>query len=211
MAGDAPAIGIALKRLGLISTGPESPELRVVDPWRRGGVETYVCAFRVRSCGEARTYMLKAFVPYPGTLTVAEALAQYMRRAEIFRGAGVRTPRTYAWFRGTLLQEYIPEDLAHALQSAPHGRRRALVLSAVSQRMATEQLGFVPLKFFSDLRVDGFETVLVDLGQDLLACGSREYDAEQVLSDWKTWLWGELTFKPLRDELLGVARSVVIG
>ncbi len=209
MAGEAPTLAIALDRLGLTSAGGEPEELRLVEAWRRGGAETYVYAFAVQTGGSSTTYLLKAFVPYPGTISVADALARYIHRAEIFRDAGVRTPRTHAWLKGTLLQEYIPEELSDAIRSGPPQRREALVISAMTQRMATEQLGFAPMQFFSDLRVDGSATVLVDLGQDLLPCESREYDPDQIVSDWKTWLWGHLPSESLREELVRIARTAV--
>jgi hypothetical protein len=203
MAGGGLSLPEALARLSLLKSATERPfDVVLVDDWKRGGTETYIASFRVDQGIDSRHFFLKALVPFPGTMTVQEAVDRYLARAKAMCGVGIATPRTYAASRGTLLQEYVPTSLAEAISSGMTIESATpLIEQALAQRVAVGRGGFDPLQFLSDLRTDGKRVVLVDLGSDLVPCRAHVPDVDSVKNECLRWLKTAVGDRERRDRL----------
>lgn len=134
--------------------------------WQQGGSECYTYAFRVVGCHETRHLLLKAFVPFFGTISPTEAASRHMSRSALLSQNGVPVPKVLAGVRGTVLMEFVPHDLADFLAGSLDSEER-LVQQTHTIEAKLLNLGFSPVKGGLQYRTDGRVVYLVDLGTDL--------------------------------------------
>lgn len=140
------------------------PIIRVeeITPWERGGAETYCHLIRLITTDESKSVFMKAFVPFPGTLSVAEALERTLRRTSTLLQAGLRVPEVYAVANGTILTQYIEESLMEALRRSPYETAE----TAANYLRDISELGCDVSFCVHDLRFSDHRPYLVDLGAD---------------------------------------------
>ena len=137
--------------------------------WAQRGSETFSYAFKLRLYGgDSKSFLLKAFVPHPLTMTPSEAVERYVRNTASLMAVGVLVPKLYAANRGLVLTDYIEWDLAEC-----HRRHRCqrescpLDEQALAASRKIELAGYRPVVGSLDFRTDGSSVYLVDLGSDL--------------------------------------------
>lgn len=134
-----------------------------VSPWEPGGSETYCRHLRLVTDRGSKRLIMKAFVPFPGTIAVIEALRRTVERTRYIHDAGLRVPAIYSGTGGVILTEYIPESLTEALRRDPS----AAAAEAARYLTALARIGMDASSCVHDLRFADDHACLVDLGSDL--------------------------------------------
>lgn len=141
-----------------------------ITPWEPGGSETYIHHVRLVTSAGSMRVLIKAFVPFPGTLTVAEAVKRTVRRTHTLMDAGMRVPKIYGIANGAILTEYIEECITDALRRSP----RDVAEAAAHYLQVITQLGYDASLCVHDLRFFENHAYLVDLGSDLREIREKE-------------------------------------
>lgn len=162
-----------------LPTVTSQEQIEVVRDWWRGGAETYCMIFALHPRDEPPTeYILKSFVPAPGTYSVAEALTTTLERQHHLATLGAKVPQCYGAARGTALVEYIEHNLEEFLSSetTPEDTCQSLCSAATHLARIVTLAGYKPIDFVRDLRTDGEDVFLIDFGWDLGPPGVTQAD-----------------------------------
>lgn len=162
-----PSVREALRSLGILSA--ESTEFRIEEavPWYRAGAESYICRFRVHSSSTSYAdLVLKACVAFSPARSLEDLLETWIRRRRLLAQGGAVVPQLFAWGRGVVLEEFIPESFAEALTSRTDDVE-PLCRSLAEYSGILAGYGFLPIDPFCDLRVKNNSVVSVDFGEDL--------------------------------------------
>ena len=180
--GDGPAEKLA--RLGVIACSKDLRAIRAVRDWYRSGAETYSYVFdvssRVRGADVTQRCWLKACVAL-GSGGVGSIASQWLQRRALLEQFPGSTPRLFAAYKATVLEEDIRLSLTDAYRAGTSRTRVALLRSAgvLVGRLAC--WGF-PVLDLSDLRSRGADAVVVDFGSDLGPPGLASRDQVEVLA-----------------------------
>ena len=162
------ALGPALESLNLVADRRERIRLVPGDGWHRGGAETYIFRFSLKTDSGARDCILKACTPSSIALPIEDLLREWIRRRELLAGGGVETPVLYGVGKGIILEEYIPFEFSEALEMAADSDEREILLrNAAFCVVVIERLRFDGVSPWRDLRSRGGDAVMVDFGEDL--------------------------------------------
>jgi hypothetical protein len=182
----------ALRSLAVLS--PEEALAKIVtkQDWVRGGAESYIYTFEVVSTtGRTVSLIIKAHTPAPGPTSIEKSLSEMLRRRELLRHSGVRTPTLYYAGRGIVIEQYVPFSWVDRFEERlkDPGKVLKLAIEVVVIAMVLDDCGFAPVDVISDLRVDVNEEVyLVDFGQDL---GPAWASPNRGENEKRFWLWLE--------------------
>jgi hypothetical protein len=159
-------ISEAVCSLGLVP-GPRkfSEIVPRAEKWVRGGSETYVYPFSVRTEDFELSLMLKAIVAFSFGGSLEMLLAEWISRRNLLTDEGVVTPKLYYHGNGVILEDFVPNELADVV--ANEGGKSPVVRSFFKYAGILSRLGFVPIDGFSDLRTMGGDVIPVDFGEDL--------------------------------------------
>ncbi len=175
-------LSAAVRKLGLLEQS-ERLELAVKSSgWYRGGAETYLFDFELRSESGTRRFLLKACVAVGGLRGTAEIVEEWVRRRAFLEHEGVAVPRSYGVHLSTILEEFIPLALREALvaaEGAPTARQSLLFELGRAAGILT-RCGFPALQL-NDLRSRGTDVVVVDFGEDLGPAGAAGRDHTAIL------------------------------
>lgn len=152
---------LALERIGIIDQTTEVTEVRDVLPWQRGGAETFICVVQVGLSSETIRCIAKALVSF-GTKP-EDQLASWIRRRQLLSDAGVAVPRLYGATSATIYEQYIDDRLP----PSPPDLQPDLLIQVIRVAAILDALGFVPVDFLRDLRVEDGRAYYVDFGSDL--------------------------------------------
>ena len=159
----------ALRALHLVDRARGDYHIEEIEPWQRGGAETYTYVFEVLQAGARQRFILKALVaPTPDT-PPARQLEKWVTRRDRLAGFGVLTPRLYVARDGVLLEEFIARDATgHLKRKARNGTLDSSVETELEDVCArVYEAGFRPLGILSNLRVRRGRFVWIDFGTDL--------------------------------------------
>ncbi len=178
----------ALRRLGVLGGEELLTGYQVLADWRRGGAETHIYRFAVFVEAGSRDLVLKAITPDPGAISVEMTLAALVERRAILSAHGIATPTLFYHGRGVILERWIPESLADAVDIAAGNRLQNLLAQVASYAAVLDRLGFAPIEPFEALRVEHESVYAIDLGQDLGPPGvtSDGHVVERALPSWLT-------------------------
>lgn len=166
---DNPDTSEALCALHLIDRVRGECRIEEVEPWHRGGAETYTYVFDVCQAKARHRCILKAFVaPTLGTPPRQQAENWVARRYRL-AGFGVPTPRLYVARSGVLLEEFIALDaIDHLKRKARCGTLDNSVEAELEDVCArVYEAGFRPLSILPNLRIRRGRFVWTDFGVDL--------------------------------------------
>jgi hypothetical protein len=156
----------ALHNLRLLDDRSVDFEIKQKQDWVRSGSETYLYRFDVQfSTGKIQELVFKACVAWSPGAKLDSILQSWIDRRNILNGAGISTPKLFAYGRGILLEEYIPFSLRERLNTVED---HSLLLNGVAHLTGNlVHLGFEPIEPFGDLRSRGDDVVVIDFGEDL--------------------------------------------
>jgi hypothetical protein len=151
---------------------PSSVCYEDLEPWWRGGGETYCSTFMVSSTekveGAPRHVICKAAVGSTGNLTAK--VCEWLSRAQQLHLCGVSTG-TYGVSRGSIFQEYLVDSFLGVIQEAAWNSdgHKLLNMGGHFGRLVrrVENAGFSPITLAKDIRIKNYELYIVDLGADL--------------------------------------------
>lgn len=173
------SVPLALAQLGMLVRPDEEFEILGDDVWLRGGAETYLLHFAVRTQSATRRYLLKACTPAVGAVSLEQIFGAWLQRRRLIDDAGLSTPHLFGVGSAVLLEEYIDLHLRDALSSE---KARAALLSQIGLLVGTlDRLGFSPISLFDDLRSRGTDVVVVDFGSDLGAAETKSRMGPELL------------------------------
>lgn len=132
-------------------------------PWQPGGSETYCHHLMLVTPLGSRRLLVKAFIPFPGTIDVDEAVRRTVERTCRIANAGLRVPSIFAQTSSSILTEYVAESLTDALRRDASGT----AAEAARYLIALARAGIDASRCVHDLRFDNGKACLVDFGSDL--------------------------------------------
>ncbi len=123
-------------------------------PWMRTGGETYCTSFRFATIKQAKTIFIKALV----TLTPEKSLSDWTKRRKILQEENIPVSNWYYNDGAIIIEDYYPQNA--------EGNVSFETILSIGYKL--DKLGFRPLKFIDDLRVDkNNNPYFVDFGFDL--------------------------------------------
>lgn len=161
---------LALREVGLISPGATLERIVEDAPWRRGGAETYVYLFSVvGSDGQTRRAVAKALVAATPGIPPEAQLDRWIHRRNLLRSRGCGVPVLYAFGKGMLVEEWIEHDAVDWLLSptVANEAKADMVKQLVWYASCIDDLGFQPITFLPNIRVNGQDAKWIDFGSDL--------------------------------------------
>lgn len=192
----------AVRSLGLGYSGEGNFLLSTIADWAARGTETYTYVFSLsqQSCAP-RNFLLKAFVPFPGTVTVAAAMERHLANGRLLEEAGGMVPHVYASGEGTILCDYISDDAFVHLGSLEVGTEPWVRIGRgiLGSRRAVHAAGFAPADGDIDVRTDGRTVYVVDLGEDLGTVGCESKGAASPIAEW-AWFRRRLAVAGVNNE-----------
>jgi hypothetical protein len=178
-----------LLRLSLLPREALLVRYRDLTPWRVGGAETYIAEFEITFRAEhttsTRHVLAKAIVTFHGLDDTARIWSQRMDRLALY---GVKTPEVCAYWQGTLFQSYIPYDFETFFRDASGVEQTALGGDLVRLAERVDSAGFRPIALVHNLRTDGQDIYLVDVGEDLGHFTPRDTGTGSSVRLAKKWL-----------------------
>lgn len=158
----------ALRAVGVVPKNSDLLLYKDLYGWKHGGSETYIAAFVVKYCDRGtscdRSVLAKAVVvPYG----VDFAAKQWIKRKNRLTKFAVSTPFIYGYFSGTFFEEFIPYDFDTYFSSSTTTVKQSL---AEELRHTAEKVmlaGFSGNFSTHNLRTDGSNVYVVDVGEDL--------------------------------------------
>jgi hypothetical protein len=184
---DAPRVGEALFRLGILRAPTPKPRIEEVHGWQRGGAETFIYRFRVQRRETVHDVLLKAVVAFSTARTLSELGGEWIARRRLLEEEGIRTPQLYFAGRALVVEQFIPEGLSGFLRR--EGTDTTHLADQVIRYAATlEKHGFCPLSPFHGLRTNGTDVFAVDFGQDLGPPGVTGRRNRRLLREAIRWL-----------------------
>lgn len=175
MASQEDALSVVLKALGCddergiasalgMSDDDQQPAIYVTEDWHRGGAETYVLVFELRTRRYARKFIVKACTPFSPAISIDRVLGRWLTRRRTIEECGCAVPRLYAARSGTLIEDYIEYELGMFPRFAwtPTMTKDLLHFADVLLRKR-----FSAVTPFADLRTDGHRVYVIDFGEEL--------------------------------------------
>lgn len=205
------SIGPALIELGVLGRGERLEEWREITTWQRSGAESYLYRFEVvASSGRSISLLLKAFVPFPGPVSLEEGLEELLRRRRILADRGINVPRAYYSGNGLIVEDFIPYALSDIIERLTQERASYVRMLAhlLFYAAVLDELGFVPVEAFDDLRCDGRRVYVVDFGEDL---GPPNLRNEGTVAQRQLFRWLEKMNSSPPPDVLEEAKQVVKG
>jgi len=158
----------SLEKIGIIKENEQIISYQEISSWERGGSEIYIAVAKViieniRGKKEERKFIAKAIVKmFP---EIVEKV--WLKRIEILKKIGIKTPHLYSIHNCVFYQEYVPYNAKEIIDKA-YGEKRKDIISKLAYIAARLDIsGFRPLDFIRDLRSDGKEFYYCDVGEDL--------------------------------------------
>ncbi len=194
----------SLFRINLLSDPSDLLGFRDLGVWTRGGAETYVAHFALKTCrGGWQRYVAKAIVTLGSPPDVVART--WVERAKRLSAAGVSVLDLFGPWRGTVFQEFKRHSLAEQFSMIDAAGRVLLAESFLQEARAVGRAGFRPIALGHDYRADDEGIYLADLGWDLGAPTegtSFESAAEDVAAAWLKGTVGNLDARqdPIRLE-----------
>lgn len=160
---------VGLRLVAVLRPDETVSEWNEPDEWQRGGAESYIFPFEIRtSSGRRKRLILKAFTPTPSGTGLEEQFEHLLKRRTLLSEAGVRVPTLYFAHRAAVLEDFIESGLRERLDSGLNAAEaQALLAEALLLGRRLDRLGFRPICVADDLRTDGQAVFLVDFGEDL--------------------------------------------
>jgi len=184
---EAPSVGEALCRLGIVAAPSPEPMIEEVHEWVRGGGETYIYRFRVVQCGSVHDVLLKAVVAFSTARSLSELGDEWVQRRLLLQREGIHTPLLYHAGRALVVEQFIPEKLSSCLRRGPADAPH-LFDQVIRYAATLEKHGFCPISAFHGLRTDGADVFAVDFGQDLGPPGLTSRRGRRLLREAIKWL-----------------------
>ena len=192
----------ALMQLGLVRSLAEPVQICELADWHRGGSETYLYEFEVRTDREPVHLVAKACVVSPASGPLSEVFAEWLRRRRLLSEHGVEVPKLYTAHAATIVEEYIRFSFIEALALG----ERAQLLTQLGRTVGVlTNLGF-PVLGLHDVRSRGEDVVWVDFGEDLGPAGVVTIATASVLDDALQFLERSLR-SVSRDDITAVSRG----
>jgi hypothetical protein len=169
------SIGEALSRLNIIRESDDFVALVEHGEWYRGGAETYLFPFSVRTTYGRVDLVMKACIATGGLgFTVQQIMSEWLSRRSLLEEKGIGTPTLYGVSRACLIEEWVPFDFLTLLKSVEGRRQQLQLLGCLADYAAViEDCGFSGRGPFDDLMSRGQDLVAVDFGEDLGPMGTE--------------------------------------
>lgn len=142
--------------------------IEIINPWYRGGAETYVTDFMLSIDGVSKHLIAKACIKFGPK----EAMGEWLERRAILANNGVKLPDLYAVDGATLVEEFIPYGFKEAYVVADDATRVALREDYIDTYKKVCGAGFTP-KSLHDVRSHGDDVILIDVGEDIGGLSSQ--------------------------------------
>jgi hypothetical protein len=159
----------AMRRIGILSDN----ELLVTyvdnSAWKLGGAETYISDFLItcNSYGANRSYHVIAKAIFKWGLNIDQVIQEWIDRQQRLDAFKVPTPRLFGYCRGILFQQFISFRFQDYFRCAQHTEKIRLGTKLLNLAYKIDKAGFYPRGLVEDLRTDGEELFVIDLGEDL--------------------------------------------
>src|SRR6266545_926612 len=160
----------ALRILNLLPINEQLATLSSGSDWVRGGAETYIFRFDVRTrSGLTIPAIIKAHTPAVGPRSIDESLSELLRRRQLLANGGIRTPSLYYAGNGIVIERYLPFSFVERFAEVPtqSADRFRLSTELVAIAIVLDEHGFAPIEIIGDLRVDeSGDVFMIDFGED---------------------------------------------
>ncbi|HEX8495371.1 MAG TPA: hypothetical protein VF658_21340 [Pyrinomonadaceae bacterium] len=162
-------IGQGLVELRIIRDQSHLVNYRDLHSWHRGGGETYVSDFSIDFVDEnddVQTLHIlgKAIICLTN---VEHRWKQWEKRSNILIAHGVNVPNNFSYWRGVVFQQYIPFDFCSYFATRSAAERSLLADKLIDFAIKIDKAGFYVTGFMHNLRTDGNDIYIVDVGEDL--------------------------------------------
>ena len=159
------------KGLRLLCILPQNALLimyRDITEWTVGGAETYISVFEIEyemdGLFHKETIIAKAVVVLGG---ITERGHEWIERSQRLHLYNVMTPKTYTFWAGTFFQQYIEHGFVTYFECCSDAVKQKLATQLLALANGIDNAGFTPISFISDLRTNGTNLYIVDVGSDL--------------------------------------------
>jgi hypothetical protein len=156
----------ALFQLKLLPSVSKEYQVRTDVDWERGGDETYIYRFWIRSEGQESGYIIKACVTLDLERGIEGTILEWVSRRNVLMSNNISVPQLVYAGQGLIIEELIPWSLLDRMRSNPSTITQILPL-LVDYAATLSRLGFAPIDGFTDLRTRGSDLVVIDFGEDL--------------------------------------------
>lgn len=138
-------------------------QIRIENPWYRGGAETYVTDFIIHDAEGKSTHLIaKACIKF----SPREAMAEWLDRRRLMESNGVNFPKLFAVDGATIVEEYIPHTFKEAYLLSEEESRQELRSGYIDAYKRICGAGFNPASLH-DVRSRGNDVVVIDVGEDI--------------------------------------------
>lgn len=188
----------ALSALGLISSPQEDYTISSHGSWERGGAETYIFKFSIKTNSNINKYILKACVKFSPSMSIDKIIDEWVSRRNLISSFGISTPKLFYFGDGVLIEEFIPFTLKNQLKDSFNNN----ILYDLAYYSGILELNkFLTIAPFSDLRSRGDDLVVIDFGEDLGSPNSKKQTNESLfenliktLKKWDIKITNEIIF-----------------
>lgn len=141
----------------------DSSTIRIINPWQRGGAETYVTDFEVeRGENKVEHLIAKACIKFGPR----QAMEEWLERRRLMQENGVLFPEVSTVDGAMIIEEYIPYTFKEAYSHADEDRRLTLRENYLQTFKRIYGAGFNPMSLH-DVRSHGEDVVVIDVGEDI--------------------------------------------
>lgn len=158
----------ALQQIGIIETDETLVSYTDISEWHRGGAETYISDFKVllkTDLYERREHIIAKAIVKWGT-TAELTVIEWLNRVRRLNAFGVNTPHVWHW-NGVLFQQFIRFSLTDYIHAVNDQEKHRLCRQLLRIAEQVDRAGFSPTNIIDDIRTDGTELFVVDVGEDL--------------------------------------------
>jgi len=159
----------SLVKLGLLANNDTFHSIIVDKDWHRSGAETYLLKFTVRGASQSTVAILKAYTPTSPAAALLEQFDVITSRRKLLAAVGVPTPHLYHAGNGIWIEDWIEDTIDDAIKEIRHDDAKVVEVSRKLYDIAyaLDQLGFSPMRVYSDLRSRNGAPIMIDFGSDL--------------------------------------------
>lgn len=185
-AADTASLDEACHRLRLVDADDSLSSLIELEPWVRGGAETYIFKFEVRGkSGRRSRVALKAMVAATPGIPPVDQLKRRLHRRDALASAGCPVPELYGVGEGVYFEALLERDLVSVVKAGPPDDVLQSDLAAILG--ALSQCGFDPLSIMPNIMEAGSRLFWIDFGTDLgevRKASATALLAERALSEY---------------------------